>query len=81
MNGLEQLRNTLPEMVIQLSFVTFDNSAAAGRFVAKVKRFSSSPCSLSDESSPKTDFISEPRAETSKYRRKRALVEGDNYVT
>ena len=31
----------------------------------------SSPSSLSDESSPETDFIPEPRAETSKYGRKR----------
>jgi len=43
----------------------------------------SDPSSLSDESSPETDFIPEPRAETlppSKYGRKRALVERDNYV-
>ena len=31
----------------------------------------SSPSSLSEESSPETDFIPEPRAETSKYGRKR----------
>lgn len=35
--------------------VTFDNLAAAGRFVAKLS--GSSPCSLSEESSPKTDFF------------------------
>ena len=39
---------------------------------------------LSDESSPETDFIPEPRAETlppSKYGRKRARVERDDYVS
>ena len=41
----------------------------------------SSPCSLSEESSPETDFIPEPRAETSKYGRKRIRVERDNYVS
>ena len=33
------------------------------------------PSSSSDESSPVTDFIPEPRAETSNYGRKRARVE------
>ena len=41
----------------------------------------SSPSSLSEESSPETDFIPEPRAETSKYGRKRTRVERDNYVS
>jgi len=44
----------------------------------------SSPSSLSNESSSDTDFIPEPRAETltpSKYGRKRARVEIDNYVS
>ena len=44
----------------------------------------SSPGSLSNESSPKTDFIPEPRAETlppSNYGRKRARVERDNHVS
>ena len=41
----------------------------------------SSSSSLSDESSPETDFIPEPGAETSKYGRKRARVERDNYVS
>ena len=41
----------------------------------------SSSSSLSDESSPETNFIPEPRAETSKYGRKRARVKRDNYVT
>ena len=41
----------------------------------------SSPSSLSEESSPETDFIPEPRAETSKYRRKRTRVERGNYVS
>ena len=36
---------------------------------------------LSDKSSPETDFVPEPRAETSKYRRMRARVERDNYVS
>ena len=39
----------------------------------------SSPSSLSEESSPETDFIPEPRAETSKYGRKRTRAERDNY--
>ena len=44
----------------------------------------SSPSSLSDESSPETDFIPEPRAGTSppsKYGRKRERVERDDYVS
>ena len=41
----------------------------------------SSPSSLSEESSSETDFIPEPRAETSKYGRKRARVERHNYVS
>ena len=41
----------------------------------------SSPSSLSEESSPETDFIPELRAETSKYGRKRTRVERDNYVS
>ena len=41
----------------------------------------SSPSSLSEESSSQTDFIPEPRAETSKYGRNRARVERDNYVS
>ena len=44
----------------------------------------SSPSSSSDEPSPETDFLLEPRAETlptSKYGRKRARIERDNYVS
>ena len=41
----------------------------------------SSSSSVSDESSPETDFIPEPRAETSKYGQKRARIERDNYVS
>ena len=41
----------------------------------------SSPCSLSEESSPETDFIPEPCAETSRYGWKRKRVEKDNYVS
>ena len=44
----------------------------------------SSLSSLSDESSPETNFIPEPRAETlppSKYGRKRSRVERDDYVS
>ena len=37
--------------------------------------------SLSEESSPETDYIPEPRTETSKYGRKRTRVERDNYVS
>ena len=43
-----------------------------------------SPSSLGDESSLETDFEPEPRAETlppSKYGRKRARVERDDYVS
>ena len=44
----------------------------------------SSPSSSSDESSPETDFLPEPGAETlptSKYGRKRARIERNNYVS
>ena len=44
----------------------------------------SSPSSLSDESSPETDFIPEPRAGTlppSKHGRRWARVERDDYVS
>ena len=44
----------------------------------------SSPSSLSEESSPETHFIPEPRAGTlppSKYGRKRERVERDDYVS
>ena len=44
--------------------------------------FGSSPSTLSDESSPETEFIPEPRAETlppSKYERKRARAERGDY--
>ena len=43
-----------------------------------------SPSSSSNKSSPETDFIPEPRAQTlppSKYGRKRAQVERDHYVS
>ena len=40
----------------------------------------SSPSSLSEESSPETDFIPEPRAETSKYGRKRTRVETETIM-
>ena len=41
----------------------------------------SNSSSLSDESSPETDFIPEPHAETSKYGQRRARVQRDNYVS
>ena len=41
----------------------------------------SSPCSLSDEVSPESDFIPELHTETSKYGRKWAQVKKDNYVS
>ena len=41
----------------------------------------SSKSSLSEESSTETDFIPEPRAETSKYGRKRTRGKRDNYVS
>jgi len=73
------LRNVQQQVTSSPSEVeTYSQSDVVDRVVG------SSPSSLSNESSPETDFIPEPRAETlppSKYGRKRALVEGDNYVS
>jgi len=74
------LRNVQQQVTSSLSEVETDSqlSDVVDQIVG------SSPSSLSNESSPKTDFIPEPRAETllpSKYGRKRALVERDNYVS
>ena len=73
------LRNVQQQVTSSLSEIETDSpSVAVDRVVG------SSPSSLSNESSPETAFIPEPRAETlppSKYRRKRARVERDNYVS
>jgi len=72
------LRNVQQQVTSSLSEVETDSqSDVVDRVVG------SDPSSLSNESSPETDFIPELRAETlppSKYGRKRALVERDNYV-
>ena len=74
-----RLRNVQQQVTSSLSEVETDSqSDVVDRVVG------SSPSSLSDESSPETDFIPEPRAETlppSKYGRKRARVERDDYVS
>ena len=73
------LRNVEKQLTSSLSEVETDwQSDVVDRVVG------SSPSSLSDELSPETDLIPEPRAETlppSKYGRKRARVEGDDYVS
>ena len=70
------LRNVRQQVTSSLSEVETDSqSDVVDRVVG------SSPSSLSDESSPETNFTTEPRAETSKYGRKRARVERDNYVS
>ena len=70
------LRNVRQQVTTSLSEVETDSqSDVVDRVVG------SSPSSLSEESSPNTDFIPEPRAETSKYGRKRTRVERDNYVS
>jgi len=71
------LRNVQQQVTSSLSEVeTESQSDVADRVV------DSSQSSLSNESSTETNFIPEPRAETlppSKYGRKRARVERDNY--
>ena len=70
------LRNVRQQVTSSLSEVETDSpSDVVDRVVG------SSPSSSSDESSLEIDFIPEPRAETSKYGRKRAWVERDNYVS
>ena len=73
------LRNVHQQATSSLSEVETDSqSDIVDRVVG------SSPSSSSDESSPETDFLPEPGAETlptSKYGRKRARVERDNYVS
>ena len=70
------LRNVRQQVTLSLSEVETDSQ----RDVVD-RDVGSSPSSLSEESSPETDFIPEARAETSKYGRKRIWVERDNYVT
>ena len=73
------LRNVQQQVTSSLSEVETDSqSDVVDRVVG------SSPSSSSNESSPETDFIQEPCVETlptSKYGRKRARVERDNYVS
>ena len=73
------LRNAQQQVTPPLSEVETDSpSDVVGRVVG------SSSSSLSDESSPEADSIPEPFAETlppSKYGRKRAHVERDDYVS
>ena len=73
------LRNVEKQLTSSLSEVETDwQSDVVDRVVG------SSPSSLSDELSPETDLIPEPRAETlppSKYGLKRAWVERDDYVS
>ena len=76
---LPPLRNVQQQVTSSLSEVETDlQSDVIDQVVG------SSSSSLSNESSPETDFIPEPRTETlppSKYGRKQARVERDNYVS
>ena len=70
-------RNMQQKVTSSLSEVETDSQ---GDVVDRV--FGSSPSILSDKSSPETEFIPEPRAETlppSKYERKRARAERGDY--
>ena len=73
------LRNVHQQATSSLSEVETDSqSNIVDRVVA------SSPSGLNDKSSPETDFLPEPGAETlptSNYGRKRTRVERDNYVS
>ena len=70
------LRNLGQQVTSSLSEVEADSqSDVVDRVVG------SSPSSVSEESSPETDFIPEPRAETSRYGRKRTRVKRDNYIS
>ncbi|XP_068729791.1 uncharacterized protein [Montipora capricornis] len=62
-NVRQQVTSSLSEVETNLQSDVVDRNVDAG------------PSSSSDESSPVTDFIPEPRAETSNYGRKRARVE------
>ncbi|XP_068714351.1 uncharacterized protein [Montipora foliosa] len=62
-NVRQQVTSSLPEVETNLQSDVVDRIVGAG------------PSSSSDESSPVTDFIPEPRVETSNYGRKRARVE------
>jgi len=73
------LRNVQQQVTSSLSEVETDSQSDVVDRVAR-----SSPRNLSNASSPETDFIPEPLAETlppSKYGGKWALVERDNYVS
>ena len=71
--------NLQQQVTSSLSEVETDSQSDVADRVA-----GSSPSSLSDESSPETDFIPEPSAETlppSKYGRRRVRVERNDYVS
>ena len=73
------LRNVQQQVTSSLSEIKTDSQSDV---VDRVVGFKAE--SLSKESSPETDFISAPRAETlppSKYGQKWARVERDNYVS
>ena len=70
------VRNVRQQVTSSLSEVETDSISDVVDRVA-----GSSPSSVSEESSLETDFIPEPRAETSKYGRKRTQIERDNYVS
>ena len=70
------LRNVRQQVTSSLSEVEADSQSDVVHRVV-----GSSPSSLSEESSPETDFIPEPLAETSRYGRKRTRIERDNYVS
>ena len=73
------LRNMQQQVTSSLSEVETDSqSDAVDRVVGSI------PSSLNDEWSLETNFIPEPRAEllpSSKYERRRAQVERDDYVS
>ena len=69
------LRNERQQVTSSLSEVETDSQSDVVD-----KDVGSSPSSLSEESSPETDFIPEPRAETSKYGRKRTRVETETIM-
>ena len=76
----EQVKSTRPEQWKDEDLGWFPNPK--GEYSDVVDRVvGSSSSSLSDESSLETDFIPEPRVETSNYGRKRARVERDDYVS
>ena len=70
------LRNVRQQVTSSYSEVETDSQSDVVDLVV-----GSSPSSLSEESSPETHFIPEPREETSKYGKKWTRIERDNYVS